>query len=81
MTDYSKLTVANLRFVLKQRGIPSTGLTRKAQIIEKLEEADQAAGVAPTPAEPAQGASEEQKEEQAVEPSEKTTGKVTHCAH
>lgn len=81
MTDYSKLTVANLRFVLKQRGIPSTGLTRKAQIIEKLEEADQAAGGAPTPADPVQGASEEQKEEPAVETAEETPGKVTHCAH
>jgi len=40
MTDYSKQTVANLRQLLKDRGIPSTGLTRKAQIIEKLEEWD-----------------------------------------
>jgi hypothetical protein len=40
MTDYNKLTVANLRQLLKDRGIPSTGLTRKAQIIEKLEEHD-----------------------------------------
>lgn len=44
MTDYNKLTVANLRAVLKDRGIPSTGLTRKAQIIEKLEEADREGG-------------------------------------
>ena len=36
MTDYDKMTVANLRALLKDRGIPSTGLTRKAQIIEKL---------------------------------------------
>ncbi|KAH7076101.1 hypothetical protein FB567DRAFT_596726 [Paraphoma chrysanthemicola] len=41
MTDYNKQTVAQLRTLLKDRGIPSTGLTRKAQIIEKLEEADQ----------------------------------------
>ncbi|KAF1961607.1 hypothetical protein CC80DRAFT_589141 [Byssothecium circinans] len=40
MTDYNKQTVANLRQLLKDRGIPSTGLTRKAQIIEKLEEWD-----------------------------------------
>jgi hypothetical protein len=40
MTDYSKDTVAKLRQVLKDRNIPSTGLTRKAQIIEKLEEWD-----------------------------------------
>jgi len=46
MADYSKQTVANLRQLLKDRGIPSTGLTRKAQIIEKLEEAD-AAGDGP----------------------------------
>ncbi|KAH7117827.1 SAP domain-containing protein [Dendryphion nanum] len=46
-TDYSKLTVANLRQLLKDRGIPSTGLTRKAQIIEKLEEHDSANNAAP----------------------------------
>ena len=40
MADYNKQTVAQLRQTLKDRGIPSTGLTRKAQIIEKLEEAD-----------------------------------------
>ncbi|CAI6336953.1 unnamed protein product [Periconia digitata] len=40
MTDYNKQTVANLRQLLKERSIPSTGLTRKAQIIEKLEEWD-----------------------------------------
>jgi len=42
MSDYSKQTVAQLRQLLKDRSIPSTGLTRKAQIIEKLEEADSA---------------------------------------
>ncbi|KAH7065396.1 hypothetical protein B0J12DRAFT_640215 [Macrophomina phaseolina] len=40
MADYSKQTVAQLRQVLKERGIPSTGLTRKQQIIEKLQEHD-----------------------------------------
>lgn len=40
MTDYNSITVANLRTLLKDRGIPSTGLTRKQQIIDKLEEAD-----------------------------------------
>jgi hypothetical protein len=40
MTDYSKETVNKLRQLLKERSIPSTGLTRKAQIIEKLEEWD-----------------------------------------
>jgi hypothetical protein len=43
MTDYSKQTVAQLRQLLKDRSIPSTGLTRKAQIVEKLQEADIAA--------------------------------------
>lgn len=42
MPNYSKQTVAQLRQLLKERSIPSTGLTRKAQIIEKLEEADSA---------------------------------------
>ncbi|KAF2836789.1 hypothetical protein M501DRAFT_1018670 [Patellaria atrata CBS 101060] len=40
MTDYSKSTVAQLRQLLKDRSIPSTGLTRKQQIIDKLEEVD-----------------------------------------
>lgn len=43
MTDYNKQTVAQLRQLLKDRSIPSTGLQRKAQIIERLQEADQAA--------------------------------------
>jgi len=47
MADYNKLTVANLRQLLKDRHIPSTGLTRKAQIIEKLGEADRATNGAP----------------------------------
>lgn len=50
MTDYNKLTVANLRQLLKDRGIPSTGLTRKAQIIEKLEEDDTQGNDVPTDA-------------------------------
>lgn len=40
MAEYNKQTVANLRALLKDRGIPSTGLTRKAQIIERLEQHD-----------------------------------------
>lgn len=40
MVDYAKLTVANLRGILKERGIPSTGLTRKQQIVDRLEESD-----------------------------------------
>ncbi|KAK3718201.1 hypothetical protein LTR37_005316 [Vermiconidia calcicola] len=37
MTDYNKLKVPELKDLLKDRGIPSTGLTRKAQIVEALE--------------------------------------------
>lgn len=44
MADYNKQTVAQLRQLLKDRGIPSTGLQRKAQIVEKLEEADLESG-------------------------------------
>ena len=47
MADYNKQTVAQLRQLLKDRGIPSTGLARKAQIVEKLEEADNAGTGAP----------------------------------
>ncbi|KAL6704861.1 hypothetical protein ACN47E_007544 [Coniothyrium glycines] len=47
MAEYSKQTVAQLRQLLKDRSIPSTGLTRKAQIIERLEEVDGAIGSAP----------------------------------
>ncbi|KAF2629404.1 hypothetical protein BU25DRAFT_389586 [Macroventuria anomochaeta] len=47
MADYNKQTVAQLRQLLKDRGIPSTGLTRKAQIVEKLEEVDNAGTGAP----------------------------------
>jgi len=80
MSDYSKLTVANLRAVLKQRGIPSTGLTRKAQIIEKLEEADQAAGGASSPPDPVPGASAEQENDQPVEQADEPTGQFTQRA-
>ncbi|KAI9691532.1 MAG: hypothetical protein M1822_007603 [Bathelium mastoideum] len=40
MTDYHKLTVATLKTILKDRSIPSTGLTRKQQIVDKLQEHD-----------------------------------------
>lgn len=49
MADYNKQTVAQLRQMLKDRSIPSTGLTRKAQIVEKLEEADNTSTEAPEP--------------------------------
>lgn len=59
MADYNKQTVAQLRQLLKDRGLPSTGLTRKAQIVEKLEEVDAAGSKAPetsnTPGTAAQG--------------------------
>jgi hypothetical protein len=46
MADYNKQTVAQLKKLLKDRGIPSTGLTRKAQIVEKVgEEAFPSVGV------------------------------------
>jgi hypothetical protein len=45
MAEYEKMTVANLRVLLKDRGIPGTGLTRKAQIVAKLQEVDAAAAV------------------------------------
>lgn len=61
MTDYNKLTVANLRQLLKERGIPSTGLTKKAQIVQKLEEQDQANnGAAEEPEVPATAPEAEQ---------------------
>jgi SAP domain/RNSP1-SAP18 binding (RSB) motif len=49
MADYERLTVANLRIILKDRGIPSTGLTRKAQIIARLQEHDAAAAATSEP--------------------------------
>ncbi|KAI7241023.1 hypothetical protein KC330_g863, partial [Hortaea werneckii] len=39
-TDYSKLKVTELKDLLKERGIPSTGLTRKQQMVDALEEED-----------------------------------------
>ncbi|KAK4541313.1 hypothetical protein LTR36_008071 [Oleoguttula mirabilis] len=39
-TDYSKLKVTELRELLKERGIASTGLTRKQQIVDALEAKD-----------------------------------------
>ena len=40
MTDYAELKVTELKELLKRRGIPSTGLTRKQQICEALEKHD-----------------------------------------
>lgn len=39
-TDYNKLKVTELKELLKERGIASTGLTRKQQIIDALESKD-----------------------------------------
>ena len=39
-TDYGKLKVTELKELLKERGIPSTGLSRKQQIVEALEAHD-----------------------------------------
>ena len=40
MTDYNTFKVTELKELLKERGIPSTGLSRKQQIIEALEAND-----------------------------------------
>lgn len=40
MADYNGLKAAELKDLLKERGIPSTGLTRKQQYIEALEAQD-----------------------------------------
>ncbi|KAK0263022.1 hypothetical protein B0A54_03843 [Friedmanniomyces endolithicus] len=39
-TQYSKLKVVELKDLLKERGIPTTGLTRKQSIIDALEKRD-----------------------------------------
>ena len=43
MTDYNKFKVTELKELLKERGIRSTGLSRKQQIIEALEKQDASA--------------------------------------
>lgn len=55
MEDYNKLKVTQLKDLLKERGIPSTGLTRKQQIVDKLEEEDAKAGGGDAPAVEAAG--------------------------
>ncbi|KAF2735976.1 hypothetical protein EJ04DRAFT_490792 [Polyplosphaeria fusca] len=59
---YEKQTVANLRKLLKERGIPSTGLTKKQQIIDKLVEQDLANEEAAEASETADAPSESQPE-------------------
>lgn len=61
MADYNKQTVAQLRQILKDRGIPSTGLTRKAQIVERLEEEDAKGEEAEAPEPEVQEAAEGEK--------------------
>jgi hypothetical protein len=83
MTDYNKLTVANLRQVLKERGIPSTGLTRKADIVKKLEEHDEY-DAAPAEEEEeeestAQVEPEVQSEQAVVEPQDDTAPNESEC--
>jgi hypothetical protein len=68
MTDYNKLTVANLRQLLKDRSIPSTGLTRKAQIVAKLEEADMEEKKEVSAVEQGAANTADQKEEAAAKP-------------
>ena len=68
-TDYEKLTVAKLREVFKERGIPATGLTRKQQLIDKLNEEDGKAAAGEEKNEQAAGAGGEvqaKDEQQAV---------------
>ncbi|KAG9518070.1 PARP-domain-containing protein, partial [Aureobasidium melanogenum] len=57
--DYAKLTVADLKDLLKQRGLSATGLYRKQQIIDVLEEDDAGSG---EPAEPEEDDAEEEVE-------------------
>ncbi|GAB7353364.1 hypothetical protein MBLNU459_g3846t1 [Dothideomycetes sp. NU459] len=45
MTDYSKLKVAELKALLKERDIPTSGLSKKQQIIDALEADDAETGV------------------------------------
>ena len=40
--DYSKLTVAQIRDLMRKRGISAKNLTRKQQLIERLQDADAA---------------------------------------
>ncbi|KAG9903024.1 hypothetical protein KCV02_g15631, partial [Aureobasidium melanogenum] len=61
--DYAKLTVADLKDLLKQRGLSATGLYRKQQIIDVLEQDDAQSG------EPAE---EDDAEEEEVEVKAKT---------
>lgn len=42
MVDYGKKTVADLQEILKSRSLPSSG--KKADLVARLQEADQAAG-------------------------------------
>ena len=46
MADYSRLKVAELKDILKERGIPTTGLSRKQSIIDALESHDAQEGKA-----------------------------------
>ncbi|KAF2786125.1 hypothetical protein K505DRAFT_330567 [Melanomma pulvis-pyrius CBS 109.77] len=71
MTDYSKSTVAALRQLLKDRSISATGLTRKAQIIDKLQEHDKERDAATAEPETPPAASQPEVAEEAQETREK----------
>ena len=70
MADYAQLKVTELRELLKDRGIPSTGLTRKQQIIDALEAHDAEAGDDTEPAAAEEIEAEEPAEEPAAQESD-----------
>ena len=73
MTDYNKLTVAKLRSLLKDRGIASTGLTRKQQIVDKLIAADRENA-------PSQAAQDDERGHQVVATESQAAGEVQEDA-
>jgi len=72
--DYSKLKVAELKELLKERGISATGLSKKQLIIDALEEDDAESGL------PADQQEEEDDAEAEVELDVKTTTKSTRSS-
>jgi hypothetical protein len=67
MTDYNSLKVVDLRGLLKQRGIAATGLTKKAQFVAKLEEADREAEAEPEVAEDEQDPTDQVEADQGLQ--------------
>lgn len=72
--DYSKLKVAELKELLKERGLSTTGLSKKQAIIDALEEDDAESGL------PADQQEEEDDAEVEVELDVKTTTKSTRSS-